>query len=171
MGRANITIAGLGLAACLFLSMLMKNALQIQTETDVPPVVREIQEEFGSRLSGPPGWRVEELPAGKVGELELASYSGVGQERLAETLGRYTWRRVGSAIDALVVTVASEGRPTRRFQVGAPTRREPRFRRLGDEQAPTFWVPPATDKGKAGTKAEGGSAKPLPNQPGAPGKF
>ena len=69
MGRPHVAIAVLGLGSCLALALVMKTALNMSSDKEIPQAVVEIREQFGRQLAGPPSYYVEDTLQGPFGYL------------------------------------------------------------------------------------------------------
>lgn len=161
MGRSAKAILVLGLSACLVLSLIMKTALNMTVDKQIPLAVKEIQNQFGAQLVGSPSFQVEANRGGLVGRLQVKPLLNSGAERLALRLGHYLWRCCGKeyGITALVVSCdLGEGRVDR-YVVNSPRRRGRAIRRLGPDEVfapvatePILPVPPSSRKSVPGKR-------------------
>ncbi len=78
VGRTNWILIALGLTACLALTLMMQQALQVRKERVADPVATEIQKALGSRLTGTARWRIRDGHGDeKTGTLTLQPTIGV----------------------------------------------------------------------------------------------
>lgn len=142
MGRPHVAIAVLGLGSCLALALVMKTALNMSSDKEIPQAVVEIREQFGRQLAGPPSYYVEDTLQGPFGYLLVKPLLNSGAERLALSLGQYLWRCCAeeSGLVALVVTCDLGMGRLERFQVNHPRRSGRALRRLGRDDQPRLVV-------------------------------
>lgn len=152
VGRTNWILLAFGLVACLALTLLMQQALQVRKERVADPVAGEIDKSLGSRLSGPTRWRIRDgHGAEKTGWLKLQPTVGVREDKLALDAGEIVWRRMRSGIGSLIVHCDA-----------------------GFGEASAFAVPPPWEPGRPLVRLEGESAgervaePPPPNRPATP---
>lgn len=151
MTKSLYVIGGLGLGACLVLSMMMQHLLEVKNERDRPAVVIEVEQILGGRLVGP-ATLVQKDREGRTLEMRLKVLAGLDKEKLARTAGNLVWLRRGSsdALQQLTVVVQDEDGSEERFEIDCPFR----------SRTPT---PPARstttgDPGKAGGDSTPGGA-------------
>lgn len=139
VGRSNVIIAVLGLAACLCLSLIMKSALKLSSEKQIPQVVRELSARYGSQLEGSPKFWMEATPEGRFAYLEVVPLLNSGGDRLALSLGHYLWRGLEGVENLLGIVVDcrfADGRQER-YQVRAPRQPGRSIRRLSAGEVPS----------------------------------
>ncbi len=157
MGRSNIVIAVIGLAACLSLALIMQSALKLTAEKKIPRVVRELTGRYGAQLAGDPVFWVESSPEGEFAYLEVAPLLNSGGERLALSLGQFLWRGFDGSRDlaGLVVQCRLASGRLDRFQVRPPRRAGRSIRRLREGEFPSaFAAAPPAPKAESGAKAK-----------------
>ena len=104
VGRTNWILIALGLTACLALTLMMQQALQVRKERVADPVATEIQKALGSRLTGTARWRIRDGHGDeKTGTLTLQPTIGGRVDNLARDAGDIVWRRTRNQIGSLIV--------------------------------------------------------------------
>ena len=89
-------IAGLGIAACVMLSLMMKNLVEVQQQRASPQLQQLLEEKFGAQLAAPARLREESVN----GRLRLVASAcvtaGLAKDRFAEAVGSTIWEQVSS---------------------------------------------------------------------------
>ena len=130
MGRTNMMLLGMGLLACVALSLLMRRGLQIQQSGRTDPVVQAVTEVFGSRLRGTPQFRVDSRGNRRVGVLVLIPRMSVNSARLAHNVGSLVWQEHTNRFDSLeIVCKQDEQDKGRRIPIPSPFFARPRAAR------------------------------------------
>ncbi len=113
--RSIYTIAGLGLATCVLLSLMMKHTLEVKNDTLPPGMAREIQTLFASKLDTKTRVRLIEQPmqeGGMVWTVRARPAPGYLLPRLAQTIGEHVWRRAPGTVRGLTIRwVQDDGVP------------------------------------------------------------
>ena len=131
VGRSNYMILGMGVAACLALALMMQHMLKVKQTHDIPPVVSELTQMFGSRFSKSCEFRVVERPGGKLGEVTVFPLMSSSRTRIARTVGDYVWRRFEDAEFDAIIVVCDDGLGRRnRYFVPSPKKIGRRMREL-----------------------------------------
>jgi len=91
-------IAGLGIAGCIMLSLMMKNLVQMQQHRSASPQLQQLLEaKFAAQLVTPLQLREETLN-GRVRIVAAACVTaGLKKDRFAETLGATIWQQVSGS--------------------------------------------------------------------------
>jgi hypothetical protein len=104
-------ILGLGTAACVVLSLMMKHVVQVEADRSRSPLEAPLAARFGTRLVGPV--RVREQLDGERRRLVVTArvMPGLDKRRLAQEIGREAWfsiLRAGEPPAELVVELGDE---------------------------------------------------------------
>ncbi|MGE0144325.1 MAG: hypothetical protein AB7I19_12230 [Planctomycetota bacterium] len=112
MGRTNWILAGLGLLACVMLTIMMQQAMRIRNDRLVDPLAAAVSKTFGSRLDGPTRWKIRSVASKRTGTLELQPTVGVDYHALARDVGDFVWQQVNRKIaDLIVICDSGVGTP------------------------------------------------------------
>lgn len=103
VGRTNWILAGLGLLACVMLTIMMQQAMRIRNDRLVDPLAAAVSKTFGARLDGPAHWKIRVVASKRTGTLELQPTVGVDYHELARDVGDFVWRQVNRKIADLIV--------------------------------------------------------------------
>lgn len=120
-----MVIAGLGIAACALLSLMMKQAMSLSSERAKVPYAAALEARFAQKLAAPLQIRDERTDAG-LRLVVLARFEpGVDAAKTAAAIGAEVWMhaaRAGTPPHELVV-VERDGanREVRRFPFARPT--------------------------------------------------
>lgn len=124
MSKSIPAILGIGVVACVLLSLLMKHLVEVDSERARSPYAPALEAKFKARLSGKV--RIQEEPVDDGVRLDLFAVVR-DDRRLAETadaMGEQLWfaaLRAGARPKALVVRLQEEGDgDTHEFAVAAP---------------------------------------------------
>jgi hypothetical protein len=133
VGRTNWILAVMGLAACVALSSMMKQALRVHTDRNPVPAARAVDAAFRSELAGRAGFRTETRGPERFGFLSLEPAEGVHVPRLVERAGEQAWLTLGrGGVGRLFVTVSAD-----RFEVLPPWAPGPRVLRADPGRTPS----------------------------------
>lgn len=125
MGRTNWILAAMGLAACVALSTMMKQALRVHADRNPVPAARAVDAACRTELAGRAGFRTETRGTERFGFLSLEPAEGVHVPRLVERAGEQAWLTLGrGGVGRLFVTVSPD-----RFEVLPPWEPGPRVLR------------------------------------------
>ncbi|MHC4853751.1 MAG: hypothetical protein ACYTF5_17220 [Planctomycetota bacterium] len=103
MGRTNMILLGMGIVACVVLSLLMQRGIKLQKAASVDPVARAVTEVFGTRLQEEPRFRVDTRGDRRVAVLRLVPRLPSTAQRLAKSVGRFVWQQQPALFDELVI--------------------------------------------------------------------
>lgn len=111
MAKSLWAIGVIGVGGCVFLSLLLHEALDTHTRMKRNPLAPALERHFGERLVEPA--RVEtEVEDGKSRIfVRLCAIAGLRKERIARTAGRIVWERTRGSDrvpDEVVVAVSDE---------------------------------------------------------------
>ncbi|MFO1030553.1 MAG: hypothetical protein U1F60_05715 [Planctomycetota bacterium] len=125
MSKSPMVIAGLGVAACALLSLMMKQAVSLSSERAKVPYAEALEARFGPRLAAPLRIRDEHTDEG-ARLVVLARFApGVDAAKTALAIGEEVWMhaaRAGTAARELVVVERdAANREVRRHPVARPT--------------------------------------------------
>lgn len=176
MGKTNYTILGIGLAACLLLSLMMQHALKVSHGSSVPVAVVELGALLGSRFSAEPEYQRRASGPSMVGEITVFPLLTANRLSVVRDVGNYLWRNLAKneRVDALVVIVDDGLGVPRRWATTHPERDGRRPIRLepGDDPVAATRVerpqvpPPQAEPAEEST--EKGAAPPPANASTAP---
>ncbi len=107
MGRSQYAILGMGLAAMLVLSVLMKYFLNAAGDQKRSPVEKELAATYGDHLDSPSELRLVDGDGGPQAVLTIHPLLEAGSERLAREMGNLIWRRIGTTQRLASVVVLS----------------------------------------------------------------
>jgi len=108
MGRTNLILLGMGILACVVLSLLMHRGLKIQKAAKTDPVVKAVTEVFGSRLQLPPRLRIKSEGDRRVAVLQLVPELPSTSPRLTRDVGRFVWQQANNRFDDLVILLKED---------------------------------------------------------------
>ena len=119
-----MVIAGLGIAACALLSLMMKQAMSLSSERAKVPYAAALEARFAQELAAPLQIRDERTDAG-VRLVVLARFEpGVDAAKTAAAIGAEVWMhaaRAGTkATELVVVERCAANREVRRFPFARP---------------------------------------------------
>ncbi len=121
MGRTNLILLGMGLLACVVLSLLMRRGLNIQQSGRTDPVVKAVNEVFGWRLREPPRFQIQSRGDQKVGILVLIPRVSRNVSRLAQNVGTLVGQEDANRFDSLeIVCKQNELDKGRRIPIPSP---------------------------------------------------
>jgi hypothetical protein len=103
MGRTNMMLLGMGILACVVMSLLMKRGLKIQQSGKSDAVVRAVTEVFGSRLQGTPKFLIHSRRGQRVGVLVLIPRVSRNASRLVQNVGALIWQEHTDRFDSLEI--------------------------------------------------------------------
>ncbi len=103
MGRTNMMLLGMGILACVVMSLLMKRGLKIQQSGKSDAVVRAVTEVFGSRLQVTPEFRIHSRRGQRVGVLVLIPRVSRHASRLVQNVGALIWQEHTDRFDSLEI--------------------------------------------------------------------
>jgi len=118
-------ILGIGVAACVLLSLMMKHLVEVESEHQRSEYAPALEAKFRARVAG----RVRVIEEGEEGRKRWKLFAVVHDDRklaqLADDMGQALWLaalRAGDRPDELVVRLQLEGDgATSEFAVAAPT--------------------------------------------------
>jgi hypothetical protein len=104
-------ILGLGTAACVMLSLMMKHLVTVESDRSRSPLAAPLATRLGTRLVGP--LRIRDEQVGERRRLVVAAQvtPGLDKRRLAQEIGREAWfliLRAGEPPDEIVVELGDE---------------------------------------------------------------
>jgi hypothetical protein len=147
MPKSLYAIAGMGLAGCVLLSLMMQQALKSRGETQSLAVAAELEDLFRGQLAGPVEAQVLARDGRHTLRLRLKVARGVAKQGLAMSAGGVAWSRAlegGRMPDAVVVQVTDDGSGAmEEFQVPQP----PFHGRMPPAARPTAPATPARPGG------------------------
>lgn len=119
-----MVIAGLGIAACALLSLMMKQAMSLSSERAKVPYAAALEARFAQELAAPLQIRDERTDAG-VRLVVLARFEpGADAARMAAAIGAEVWMhaaRAGTRASELVVVERdAANREVQRFPFARP---------------------------------------------------
>lgn len=127
VSKSVIAVAGIGLAACLGLSVAMQRLLAIQQQQSRSPLALEIEAQWEGRLVGPVRITQEPMPEGFQTLVRMRVLAGLQKERMAVATGGTVWRHALQQRDPpreVAVAVADEdGAAPEVFMIPPPTQR------------------------------------------------
>jgi len=127
VAKSVIAVAGIGLAACLGLSVAMQRLLAIRQQQSRSLLEQEIEAQLEGRLVGPVRVTREPMPAGFQALVRMRALAGLQKERLAVAAGATVWRhalRERELPCEVAVAVADEdGGVAENFLIPPPTLR------------------------------------------------
>lgn len=138
VGRSNLIILGMGIAACVVLSLMMQHMLKVKQDADIPPIVTELMETFGTRFAEGAEFKIRDGERGKVGEVTIYPLMSTSRRRLVRSVGTYVWRNLEdrAAIDALIVACDDGLGSVTRFECPSPRYLGRSIRELGPDESP-----------------------------------
>ncbi len=98
-------LLGMGILACVVLSLLMQRGLKLQMNARSDPVVTAVTEVFGTQLQAPPQFQIRAEGPRRSGLLQLTPVLASSGERLASDVGRLVWQQAPGRFDELVILV------------------------------------------------------------------
>ena len=121
VSKTHIMLIVIGFAGLTLMSLLMKQALKMQTDRSVHPLAADVMRHFGSRLYDDTRVRVATTPDKQV-TVTVQPQLGVNPRRLAQELGEFVWYRLGrdGVTKVAIVCQDSIERSERRFDVERP---------------------------------------------------
>ncbi|MCA8941865.1 MAG: hypothetical protein KDB80_04830 [Planctomycetes bacterium] len=136
MGKTNYVILGIGLVACVMLSLMMRHAVNVSQERKIAPIVSQLVRQFGHRFANPPTFKARTVGSHRIGELVVFPQLSTSKRRLARTVGDYCWQNVDGEwqIDALVVVCDDQLGRQVRFDVPSPKLLGAPIRELGPNE-------------------------------------
>ncbi len=170
MGRTNLVILGIGIGACVILSLMMQHVLKVKQDRDVPAIVGELMQAFGQHFSKSAEFTIRHEDVGPVGEVVVYPLMSASRRRLARKVGHYAWRNLGDDYEVVALVVVCDdgfdkrsrylvpsprdvGRSMRELREGERVRHQESTNRLGPRRA-------GAKTGKARRTRPEGLAKP-----------
>ncbi|MBL8735335.1 MAG: hypothetical protein JNL12_02795 [Planctomycetes bacterium] len=124
MSKSPMVIAGLGIAACALLSLMMKQAISLTSERAKVPYAEALEARFGQKLAAPLQIRDEQTDAGARLVVLARFEPGVDAAQTAAAIGAEVWMhatRAGTpARELVVVERDAANRELRRFPFARP---------------------------------------------------
>jgi hypothetical protein len=121
VGRTNWILAGIGLLACIALSLMMQHSLGVRDSRGSGSVVAAVDAARGARLTGRSRFRSETRGRARVGTLTVQPLLGENSTRLAADVGETAWLALGrEGIDRLLVVLDAGVGAVERFEVDPP---------------------------------------------------
>jgi hypothetical protein len=97
VNRTHAILLGLGIGACLLLSMMMKQALTVHREQGMSPLMNRITAVYGAQLTRVNKLEVHGDKNQREATLVVTPAPDVEPERLATRLGELLWREIGAS--------------------------------------------------------------------------
>ncbi|HEX6813270.1 MAG TPA: hypothetical protein VF384_16735 [Planctomycetota bacterium] len=96
MSKSIYAILGIGIAACVLLSLVMKNLVEFKQQRAAPQLQLLLEEKFASQLTGP--IRLEEIRVDGTPRLvaNTCVTARLPKDRFAQNIGSTMWQQVQS---------------------------------------------------------------------------
>lgn len=111
MGRANWIILGIGLVACLAMSLAMQHLIGQTEEQQRPKLVKDLDRVYAAKLAGPSTMKTFEQAGHQVMEILVQALPEHRDGRFAADLGAMAWNSIPADqdFDAVLVSFLASG--------------------------------------------------------------